>query len=254
MFDASYILEVLTPREEDDGTFCNRSRAVLDAGCALSIPDNPMGRPRVSALQALAGCDGDMRGGGIVLNLNTFHTKTELDSILAQAAERGIRTLLVVRGDGGPLLARLTPEEIGGSRNVVTTPDLLRYIHEGYPDRFVTGAAFNQYKPPQVELRRAREKIQAGASFLVTQPVIGDDPVVRTLFELDVTVVVEAWMSSNLDLLYASVRAEKPPHADAYHPEENLRILHRQYPGAPVYVSMLRLNQDWRSQLPLLDG
>jgi methylenetetrahydrofolate reductase (NADPH) len=259
MFNFSYLIEILTPLrstpdsvEEKMHLFAERYRRIIDSESGVSIPDNPMGRPRYSALEAI-----DLSGLPIdpermVMNLNTFHTKEELDGLLKKASNAGLRYLLIVRGDGGPELPKLNPESIGGKKNVATSIDLLRYINTTYPDLFVTGAAFNQYNPMPFETDRLRQKIDAGAKFVITQPVIGKDPNVDLLKDFDIPIVIEAWMSKNIDLLYKSVRKKKDEGAEGYDPFENLKTLHNAYPKNCVYLSLLSFKQEWKTLLPNL--
>jgi methylenetetrahydrofolate reductase (NADPH) len=149
-------------------------------------------------------------------------------------------------------LPKLEAKSIGGSRSVATSIDLIRYINEEYPDQFITGAAFNPYKPMPFELNRIKEKIDAGAKYAVTQPIIGKDKSVDTLKDLDITIVVEAWMSNNIELLYRSVGKKKDEKTEDYNPIKNLKILHEFYPHCSVYLSMLSFKQDWHEILPKL--
>jgi methylenetetrahydrofolate reductase (NADPH) len=184
------------------------------------------------------------------MNLNTFHTKSELDGMLKKAADVHLKYLLVVRGDGGPLLPKLNPQRIGGRRSVATSMDLIRYINREYPKTFVTGAAFNPYKPMPFEFDRLKQKIEAGAAYVVTQPVIGNDPHVSGLDVFGIPVVVEAWMSKNIDLFYKSVGIEKDEGAAPFDPVGNLQKLHDAYPASCVYLSMLSFKADWQNVLP----
>jgi methylenetetrahydrofolate reductase (NADPH) len=211
-----------------------------------------MGHPRYSALEAFEFCKLPVEPTRTVINLNTFHTKKELDSLLRAASKNDLQYLLIVRGDGGSALAKLEPNAIGGIGSVATSIDLIRYIHTEYPHRFVTGVAFNQYSPISFETDRLRQKIEAGAKFVVTQPVIGKDPNVDLLSNFNIPIVIEAWMSKKLDLLYKSVRKEKEEKAQRYDPVDNLRILHHSYPGKSIYLSMLSFSQDWKLILPRL--
>jgi methylenetetrahydrofolate reductase (NADPH) len=122
---------------------------------------------------------------------------------------------------------------------VATSIDLIRYINSECSDQFITGAAFNPYNPMPFELNRLKQKIDAGAKYVVTQPILGKDKNVDRLKEFDIAVVVEAWMSNNIDLLYKSVCKEKDEKADKYDPLENLKALHEYYPEYSVYLSML---------------
>ena len=261
MFDYPYLIELLSPRRSDEigreknlDRFSRRYRRIIEAGCGVSIPDNPMGQPRMSALECIESMKIPIDSKQVVMNLNTFHTKTHLDGLLEKAAALKIEYILVVRGDGGPLLPKLDPESIGGKYNVATSIDLIRYINTGYPDQFITGAAFNPYKPMPLEYNRMKQKIEAGAKYVVTQPIIGRDENVSLLEKLHIPIVVEAWMSLNIDLLYKSVGREKDGKAEAFDPVANLKALHEWYPDSCVYLSMLGFKQDWKDILPRLSN
>lgn len=259
MFDFSYLIEILTPKRATQGDlekrmsgFAEKYRRCFDSGSGISIPDNPMGQPRYSLLEVIDFSDLPTHPQKTVMNLNTFHTKEELDVMLLRASNLDLKYLLVVRGDGGPALPKLEPEGLGSKKSVATSADLIRYINSEYSGAFVTGAAFNQYNPMPFELDRLKEKIDAGAKFVITQPVLGKDPKVDLLEDFNIPVVIEAWMSEKVDLLLKSVRREKDERAEGYDPLKNLRILHDGYPKNCVYLSMLSFEQDWKAILPRL--
>jgi methylenetetrahydrofolate reductase (NADPH) len=257
MFNYPYLIELLSPKrsagdqiETHLDRFAEQYRRIIDVGCGVSIPDNPMGQPRLGALESFDLKDLSVDSDKVVMNLNTFHTKSELDGLLQKAAKANLKYILVVRGDGGPLLSKLDSKTIGGNKSVTTSIDLIRYINRQYPDQFITGAAFNPYKPMPFELNRMKQKIDAGAKYAVTQPVIGKDKNVDMLKDLNIAIVVEAWMSKNIDLLYRSVGKNKDEKAKKYDPVENLKALHTFYPECSVYLSMLSFKQDWKEILP----
>lgn len=259
MLDIPYIIEILTPRRSAGADidrmlerFAERFHLIMEAGCALSIPDNPMGQLRLGAIESFELQRLTFDPERVVMNLNTFHSKEELDLLLHKAAGLGLKYILVVRGDGGPDLPRLDPQSIGGSYNIATTIDLLTYINSEFADTFVTGAAFNPYKPMPSELDRARQKIQAGAQFMVTQPLIGRNEHIDSLAVICKNVVVEAWMSTNIDLFYKSVGRERIEQADQYDPLGNLNTLHEVYPHCCIYLSMLSFTKNWSELLPRL--
>jgi methylenetetrahydrofolate reductase (NADPH) len=261
MFNYPYLIELLSPKRTNDDEievlldrFAERYRRIMAAGCGMSIPDNPMGQPRLGALESFDRRDLCVDPEKVVMNLNTFHAKTELDELLENAVEAKLKYILVVRGDGGPLLPKLDAKSIGGKQSVPTSIDLIRYINREYSGHFITGAAFNPYKPMPFELNRMEQKIDAGAKYAVTQPIIGKTENVDRLKDLDITVVVEAWMSNNIDLLYKSVGKKKDEKAEKYDPIDNLRALHHFYPGSSIYLSMLSFKQDWHDILPKLSN
>ena len=259
MFDVPYLVEMLTPKmgnaPNTQGTinlFAERYYRVLDAGLGISVPDNPMGQPRLSLLEMIEQAQLPVRTERTVMNLNTFHTKEALDGLLQKAAQRGIKYLLVVRGDGGPKLAQLDPASIGGAKNVASSIDLLQYINSAYAGLFITGCAYNQYNPMPFESNRLRAKIEAEARFVITQPVMEKDQNIDALFAFGLPVIIEAWMSQNVDLLFKSIRKEKDERAHGYDPLKNLRMLHKAYPESCVYLSMLGFKKEWRAILPRL--
>jgi methylenetetrahydrofolate reductase (NADPH) len=261
MFNCHYLVEILTPKRPD-GTFdsatanqfAERYYRVIEHGMGLSVPDNPMGQPRHSLLEMIARVGLAVCPEQTVMNLNTFHTKDELDRFLKGAAELKLKYLLVVRGDGGPLLGKLDPKSIGGSKSVVTSIDLIRYINREYAGMFMTGAAFNQYNAMPLESDRLKMKIEAGARFVITQPVIGRDNNVDALFCYEIPVVVEAWMSKNVDLFLRSIRSPNQNLGAGFDPLVNLRTLHEAYPRSCIYLSMLGFKQNWKVLLPNLFG
>ena len=254
-----YIIELLSPKrsaaEKIDkllDRFSGRFQQIMDAGCGVSIPDNPMGQPRLGTLECIDLMKLPIDPDRLVMNLNTFHTKEELDKLLNRAADSGLKHILVVRGDGGPLLPKLDPRKIGAEKSVVTSIDLIRYIHRSHTGRFITAAAFNPYKPLGMEMERMKQKIAAGASYAVTQPIIGRDAGVDELMSLDIPVVVEAWMSNNISLFNKSVGRQSSDQAEGYDPKANLTSLHAHYPKSCVYLSMLNFSQPWSQVLPRL--
>ena len=79
MFNYSYLVELLSPKRSVDDKieglldrFAERYRRIIDAGCGISIPDNPMGQPRLGALESI-----NLRGLSVdpekvVMNLNIW--------------------------------------------------------------------------------------------------------------------------------------------------------------------------------------
>ena len=78
----------------------------------------------------------------------------------------------------------------------------------------------------------------AGASFIISQPVLGRHAALDTLRPFGVPVFVDAWMSKKLHLLSQCVGYEIPENA-AYDPMANLRELRRNYPDFGVYLALL---------------
>ncbi len=254
LFGTPYLIELLTPRHSADDleaqldVFAGRYQRVLETGTAVSIPDNPMGEPRFTPLEVMDFLELPMDPERTLLHLNSFHSKSDMDGFLRAAAERGFRKLLVVSGDGGPRLPRLEPSDIGVDAKTTTSIVLLGYIEREFPGVFTCGVAFNQYEPAEHEKERLQSKIDAGAKFVITQPVLGEDPVVASLAGFGIPVFIGAWMSKRVDLLMECVGLE-PREDEQYSPYENYALLDRTYPDYGLYLSLLSFKRDWSDLL-----
>ena len=248
--DRSAIIELLTPAQDDPdfdkklGTFAERFARIVAHGAAVSIPDNPMGRLRFGALEVMEHLGLAAPADRLLLHVNSFHTRENIDAFLDGAAAAGARHLLVVSGDGGPRLNRLDPSDIGAGGRAVTSVELLRYIRSRHPGAFRLGVAYNQYEPEEHENAKLERKLEAGAEFVITQPEIGDGGGLSRLVDTGMPVFVGAWMSRKIDLVYECVGISAPE-ANPYSPLGNLELLRRVYPGAGLYLSMVSYGSDW---------
>ena len=246
-------VEILTPKqssdrlEEDLAQFGANYRAVVDHGCVVCIPDNPMGVARFRATEMISELGLEVKPDQLMLHLNTCHTKPDLDQILQAARKMGVRHLLTVSGDGSPRLPKLSPESLGFTTHSTTSVELLQYVRREHGDAFRYGVAFNPYEPQDHELEKMGRKVAAGAQFIVTQPIVGENPRLRGLKPFGLPVVVGAWMSKNLALLSQCVGYEISPDPP-YDPIANLMALREHYPEWCVYLSLVR----FKSQLPEL--
>jgi methylenetetrahydrofolate reductase (NADPH) len=251
--DKIFHVELQTPKrssedvEKDLLTFEDKYRKVLAAGWSVCITDNPMGLLSYGAMETIELLGLPVRPQQLMVHLNTFHPRAELDGILGAFAAAGGRQLLVVSGDGSQRLHRLEPAEIGMACRTVTSVELLRYIDREYPGRFACGVAFNPYEPQDAEIEKMTRKVDAGASFIITQPIIGRDDRLEGLAPFGRPVVLDAWMSKKLHLLSECVGHEIPE-GTPYDPMENLRELRRSYPDYGLYLAIL----GFKTQYPLL--
>ncbi len=251
--EKSFHVELQTPKrssediEKDLGTFEDKYRKVMDAGWTVCITDNPMGLLSYGATETIDLLGLPVPPDQLMVHLNTFHTKQELDEILNAVKTLGSRNLLVVSGDGSQRLHRLEPAEIGIDAVTVTSVELIRYIDREYPGQFTCGVAFNPYEPQDAELEKMRRKVDAGASLIITQPIIGRDERLDGLAPFGLPVILDAWMSKKLHLLSECVGHEIPE-GTPYDPMENLRELRRSYPDYGLYLAIL----GFKTQFPCL--
>lgn len=242
-----YHVEVLPPKqdseklEKDLEIFSNKYLRVMDSGYCACITDNAMGLLSFQGTEMIEELDLPVIPEQVIIHLNTFHTKVDLDNILDLCKTKGIRYLLIITGDGSERLPKLQPSDVGASDvESVTTVELLKYINREYPDTFVLGVAFNPYEPEEHEFKKMERKIKTGATFIITQPLIEKNEIVDRLIEKypEIPVIVEAWMSRKLHLLSEAVGYEIPENTE-FDPISTLKILHKLYPECGVYLSLL---------------
>jgi hypothetical protein len=128
----------------------------------------------------------------------------------------------------------------------------VRYINRQYPGRFLTGVAFNPYKKFSFEGAHLKKKIEAGARFIITQPLFGRNQQVDAVLNYGLPLVVEAWMSENIALFNKSVGQQQDQAVAHYNPKEAVQKLHQAYPDSCVYLAMLNFSASWPEQLPRL--
>lgn len=248
-----YHIEILTPKQNTadlDGDlekFAEKFNQVMEAGYVACITDNPMGMVSFQATDIIPELGLEVKPGQLSLHLNTFHTKPDLHAILDTAAKLNIKDVLVVSGDGNERLAKLSPESIGLACNAVTAVELVGYIRKTYPGVFSLGVAFNPYEPQDHEIEKMHRKIEAGAEFICTQPVLGRDERVLGLKKFGLPVFVECWMSKKLHLLSECV-GYTIPEDTPYDPMANLKELQSTYAGYGMYLAMTGM----KTQFPLL--
>ena len=242
-----YHVEVLPPKqdseklEKDLEIFSNKYLRVMDSGYYACITDNAMGLLSFQGTEMIEELDLPVMSEQVIIHLNTFHTKDDLDNILNICKTKGIRYLLIITGDGSERLPKLQPSDVGAADvESVTSVELLKYINREYPDTFVLGVAFNPYEPEEHEFEKMERKIKTGATFIITQPLIEKNEIVDRLIEKypEIQVIVEAWMSRKLHLLSEAVGYEIPENTE-FDPISTLKILHKLYPECGVYLSLL---------------
>jgi len=241
-----YHIEIIPPKHNTDDIeadlelFREKYLRVIESGYCVCLTDNAMGRMAFQGHETIAELGLPVPPEQVMIHLNTFHSKKHLDEVLDSLRDMGVKYLLVVSGDGGPRMMRLEPKDIGAEgAATVTSVELLRYIRDKYP-AFVTGVAFNPYEPADFEFKKLERKIAAGASFIVTQPLLGKNETVDELLRRypDIPVIVEGWMTKKAWLLSDVVGYEIPTDAD-YDPIATLRELVRLYPNCGFYLSLL---------------
>lgn len=242
-----YHVEILPPKQATEKLhdnlerFVNKYNKVMESGYCACITDNAMGLLAFQGTEVIEEMKLKVNPEQVMIHLNTFHTKEDLDNILNTSKDMGIKYLLIITGDGSDRLPKLQPSDVGAEGvESVTSVELIRYIIREYPGDFVLGVAFNPYEPEEHEFAKMDRKLDAGATFIITQPIIEKNVIVDKLLETypSIPVIVEAWMSKKLHLLSDAVGYEIPENTE-FDPLATLKLLHKLYPKCGVYLSLL---------------
>lgn len=235
--------------ERDLSLFKEKYDRFTQDGNIVSLTDNAMAKLAFQGTELIEALGLEVRPDHVLIHLNTFHQKKELDHILATMKKMGLHSVLAVTGDGSDKMHKLLPEELETPEVPVTTSvELIRYIRKHYPE-FTIGVAFNNFEPPESEFEKLDRKLAAGASFVITQPILGrDEQVDRLLRDYpDLPVVTEVWMSKKLSLL-SDIIGREIPEDYPYDPIETLKTVRELYPNCGNYLAMLSL----KNQYPIL--
>jgi len=252
-----YHVEILPPKQDSEKleadlkTFADKFNRVMNSGYCACITDNAMGLLSFQGHETIEHLGLKVIPEQVMLHLNTFHSKRDLDQLLEQCLSMGFKYLLVVSGDGSNRLPKLSASDLNITGTAaITSVELIAYIRDHYPG-FVMGVAFNPYEPLEEEFAKLDRKLRAGATFIITQPIIDHNPVVIELLEKypDIPVIVEAWMTKKLQLLSDVVGYKIPENAE-FDPLAMLENLHRWFPQCGVYLSLL----GFKNQYQIVEG
>ncbi len=228
-------------------TFAEKYRRVIDAGHAVSLTDNAMGKLAFQGHEVIRELKLEVPDRRVMIHLNTFHTPAELHHILDSCGELGVRELLIISGDGSIRLPKLRPADLGVGGEAVTSVELVSYLKKKFGDYFRLGVAFNQYEPAEHEEAKLRRKLDAGADFVITQPVIEPSAAIDRLHRtLPVPLYLEAWMSTKIELLGECIGYRFPADA-AFDPVAALRRLETHYAGRSFYLALLNFAKQFES-------
>ncbi len=242
-----YLIEILPPKQDSEKLeldlekFCNRYKKLIDSGYCISVTDNAMRNLSFQGTEIIEEFQLPVIPEQVVLHLSTFHRKDDLDNILSISLKKGIKYILVISGDGSARLPKLRPVDLGfADIDSVTSVELISYIGREYPGSFRPGVAFNPYEPEEHEFEKLERKIKAGATFIITQPVLGKDNMIDKLIKKypKTPVIIEAWMSKKIHLLSEAIGYEISLE-DEYDPIVNLKTLHDLYSECGFYLALL---------------
>lgn len=175
-------VELSPPRSLNADALLRHARALAASGVvdAINITDSPMARVRMDALAACQLIQAQT-GGETILHLTTRDRNLMgLQAHLIGAHALGVRNILALTGD---------PPSLGDASGATGVYDidsigLVRIIQQmnqghdlaggemGSPAGFCVGVAVDPTKPDlATEARRLKDKLAAGAEFVMTQPI-----------------------------------------------------------------------------------
>ena len=252
MFNNRLLIEVPPVRHDAEDLvgaldqFTSRYQSVLEHGDCVCLTDNAMGRISFQGHELISELELPVQPEQVMIHLNTYHTKEELEELLAVGLHLGVRNYLIVTGDGNERLHHMEAKEIGADlNNPVTSVELMEYVRREYQG-ITYGCAFNPYEPQDQEFAKLERKRRAGASFIITQPVIdGHDAVDRLVKEHeDIPIMIGAWMSRKLEPI-ADIIGRETAAVNHYDPISNLKTLSRRYPQQGFYLSMVGFKRQY---------
>lgn len=175
-------VELAPPLKADDAVLMDAAhllqRMQVDV---VTFPDSPSGRTRAdSVLMA----EKVLRETGLCVmphiccrDKNAIATRSQL----LGAHLNGIHNLLVITGDPIPMMARESVKSVFNFDSVGLMKIIRDMNEEVFPQSPMTyGGAINQGRRNlDVEIRRVQQKMEAGATFFLTQPVFGAEDAAR---------------------------------------------------------------------------
>ncbi len=175
-------VELDPPYDADDAKIISASQRLKELGADLiTIADSPQGRSRMDSVLTAVKLTG-ITGLPVMPHICCRDKNMiAMRSVLLGAYANEIRNLLIVTGDP-------VPGELRSSATGVfdyNSMKLMNFVREMNLEHFsaepfVYGGALNQGRANfDKELERAQKKIDAGASYFLTQPVYGGEDVER---------------------------------------------------------------------------
>jgi homocysteine S-methyltransferase len=171
---------------------------------AFSVATNPVAKSRMSAMAVCALIQQRTRRAAILHCTTRDHNRLSLQGILWGARALGIETVLITTGDFVALGDRITTSDV---RDV----DLFALLAMAHEAGLQAGVAFDPH--PEINgleqaVKRLERKVEAGARFVVTQPVYD---------AAGADALAEATRHIDIPLIMGILPLRTPRHADFLH-------------------------------------
>lgn len=182
-FDRKLIaVELAPPFGSDDERLMDAAHLLKNSGVdVLTFPDSPSGRTRIDSILM---AEKVSRETGMTVMPHLCCRDKNAIAIRAQLLGshiNGINNFLVITGDPIPTTMRQTVKSVFNfdSIGLMNIIDSMNTEHFSYSP-IVFGGAINQNRTNlDVEIKRIKKKIDAGATFFLTQPAFSEDSINR---------------------------------------------------------------------------
>ncbi len=161
-------IEVVPPAGADAGPILANLESLLDLPFeAFSVATNPLAKPRMSALALCALIQQRLKRPAILHCTTRDHNRLSIHSLLSGAKGLGIETVLVASGDFvalGDMASTTTVRDV----------DVLDLVRRAREMELYTGVVLDPNPGStgfRQAVRRLERKVEAGAQFVVTQPI-----------------------------------------------------------------------------------
>lgn len=155
------------------------SKILKDAGVDLiTIADSPLGKPRIDSMTVAAKIKREIGIEAMPHICCRDKNTIALKACLLGGYIEGIRNILVITGDQVPSSNRGETKGVF-NYNSVKLMKLINEMNENTFDKqYVVGGALNlNVLNKDAEIKRMNKKIQAGATFFLTQPIYEDETI-----------------------------------------------------------------------------
>lgn len=175
-------VELAPPLSSDDEKLMDAAHLLLKSGVdVLTFPDSPSGRTRADSILMAEKVARETNMCVMPHICCRDKNAIAMRSQLLGAHINNIKNFLVITGDPIPSMARSTIKSVFNFDSV----GLMRLMNDMNEEQFINspvcyGGAINQGRRNlEVEIGRVKKKMEAGASFFLTQPVSGMEGVER---------------------------------------------------------------------------
>ncbi len=162
------MVEVVPPAGANAAPLMKTLEGINDLSfTGFSVATNPVAKPRMDALSLCRILQDELKRPATLHVTTRDHNRLSLQGILWGAKALGIKTVLAMTGDFVPLAEK----EITSSVRDLSLPNLISMARDAGLHTGVVMNPFTDELRLGIALKRLREKVDAGAQFVVTQPV-----------------------------------------------------------------------------------